>query len=151
MNAAAVGSVEVRPKKIRRVAIPVAVVLVVTFAVVGTLLRNTPTGVTFQVSDQVSMAVLGLLLAAGVMLLTRPRMRADSAGIEVRNIIGTQRYRWELVQAVSFPDGAPWARLELPEDEYVPIMAIQATDGAHAVAAMRELRELRRRLDAEQD
>jgi PH (Pleckstrin Homology) domain-containing protein len=135
---------EVRPQKVRRVAIPIAVALVLVFGVVGTLLRNTPTGVVFSVSDQVAMGLLGVLLACGVLLLTRPRLRADVDGVEVRNIIGTQRYSWPLVQAFTFPDGAAWARLELPEDEYVPIMAIQAADGERAVTAMRELRELRR-------
>lgn len=141
-------AVEVRPRKVRRVAIPIAVVLVVVFAVVGTLLRDTPTGAVFTVADQVAMGFLGVLLAAGVLLLTRPRLRADAEGLEVRNIIGSQRISWQLVQGITFPDGAPWARVELPEDEYVPIMAIQATDGDHAVAAMRELRELRRTIDA---
>ncbi|MER6988181.1 PH domain-containing protein [Saccharopolyspora hirsuta] len=125
-------------------AIPLAVLFVVVFAVVGTLLTNSPTGVIFSVSDQIAMAMIGVLLAAGVMLLTRPRLRADAEGLEVRNIIGTHRYSWPLVQAVSFPDGSAWARLELPEDEYVPIMAIQAADGEQAIKAMRDLRELRR-------
>ncbi|MDA3627472.1 PH domain-containing protein [Saccharopolyspora oryzae] len=125
-------------------AIPIAVVLVVVFAVVGVLLRDSPTGAIFSVSDQISMGVLGLLLAAGVMLLARPRLRADAEGLEIRNIIGTHRYSWPVVQAVTFPDGSSWARLELPEDEYVPIMAIQASDGEQAIKAMRDLRELRR-------
>lgn len=141
------GAVEVKPRKVRRVAFPIAAVLVIIFAVVGTLLRNTPTGVYFRVSDQVSMVALGMLLAGGVLLLTRPRLRADADGIEVRNIISTQHYAWYLVEQISFPNGAPWARLELPEDEYVPIMAIQASDGERAVAAMRRLRELRRSLE----
>ncbi|RRO18136.1 PH domain-containing protein [Saccharopolyspora rhizosphaerae] len=140
--------VQVRPRKVRRVAFPIAGVLVVVFAVVGTLLRDTPTGAVFSVSDQVAMGLLGVLLAAGVLLLTRPRLRADANGLDVRNIIGSQHVEWELVQGITFPDGAPWARVELPEDEYIPIMAIQATDGEHAVAAMRALRELRRTIDA---
>jgi hypothetical protein len=141
-------AVVVRPRKVRRVAIPIAILLIAVFALVGTLLRNTPTGVVFNLSDQIAMGVLGLLLASGVMLLTRPRLRADADGLEVRNIIGTQRIPWQLVQGVTFPDGAPWARVELPEDEYVPIMAVQATDGDHAVTARRSLRELRRTIDA---
>ncbi|GAB3293502.1 PH domain-containing protein [Parasphingorhabdus pacifica] len=139
-------AVVVRPKKVRRVAIPIAITFVILFAVVGTLLRSTPTGVYFRVSDQVSMVGLGVLLAAGVMLLTRPRLRADKAGLEIRNVLATQHYEWGMVEAVSFPDGSAWARLELPADEYVPIMAIQATDGPHAVRAMRDLRDLRRKI-----
>ncbi|GAA2345166.1 PH domain-containing protein [Saccharopolyspora halophila] len=136
-----------KPVKMRRTAYPIAIVLVVVFAAVGTMLRSTPTGVVFSVSDQVAMGLLGVLLAAGALLLTRPRLRADAEGLEVRNIIGTTRVPWNLVEGVSFPDGAPWARIELPDDEYVPIMAIQATDGQHAVVAMRELRELRRSIE----
>ncbi|WP_370591171.1 PH domain-containing protein [Saccharopolyspora montiporae] len=128
-------------------AYPLAAALVIIFGVVGTLLRNTPTGVYFRISDQVAMGLLGMLLAGGVLLLTRPRLRADTDGIEVRNIIGTHRYSWNVSKQISFPNGAPWARLELPEDEYVPIMAIQASDGERAVAAMRKLRELRRSLE----
>lgn len=137
-------TVEVHPRKVRRVAIPVAVVLVVVFTIAGVLLRNTPTGAYFRVSDQVAMVGVGVLAACGVLLLTRPRLRADTEGIEVRNVIGTQHVPWSMVEAITFPDGKAWARLELPDDEYVPILAIQAADGEHAVRAMRELRQLRR-------
>lgn len=139
-------TVVARPQKIRRVAIPVAVVLVAFFSVVGTLLRSTPTGVYFRVSDQVAMVALGVLLAGGALLLLRPRLRADRDGMEVRNVIGTHRIEWDLVEGVSFPDGSSWARVELPDDEYVPLMAVQSADGAYAVSAMRELRELRRKV-----
>ena len=147
MSAPASDVVLVRPRKVRRVAIPAAIVLVVVFTVVGILLGNSPTGVIFRLSDQIAMVGIGVLLACGVLLFVRPRVRADLKGVEVRNVIGTQRYGWDLIQTISFPDSAPWARLELPEDEYVPIMAIQAVDGEHAVKAMRDLRELRRRVD----
>ena len=45
---------------------------------------------------------------------------------------------------ISFPDGASWARLELPDDEYLAVMAIQAVDGVRAVEAVRALRKLHR-------
>jgi hypothetical protein len=140
-------AVVVRPRKVRRVAIPIAVALVIVFAVIGVLLRGSEAGAYFRVSDQVAMVGLGVLLAAGVLLTLRPRLRADTSGVEVRNIVNTHRYDWSFVRTFSFPDGAPWARLELPEDEYVPVMAIQAYDGALAVQSMRQLRELRRKVD----
>jgi photosystem II stability/assembly factor-like uncharacterized protein len=43
---------------------------------------------------------------------------------------------------VSFPAGARWARIDLPDDEYIPLMAIQAVDKDRAVAAMDTVREL---------
>jgi hypothetical protein len=134
----------VRPRKIRLVAVLSAVGLVVVFAVVAVLLRNTPTGAYFRTSDQVAMAGIGVLLAAGVLLFARPRVRADAEGVEVRNIASTTRYPWSEVRQISFPDGASWARLELPDDEYVPLMAVQAVDRDHAVTAVRALRALHR-------
>jgi hypothetical protein len=134
----------VRPRRVRRVAAIASVVIVVVFTVVAVLLRNTPTGVYFRSSDQVAMVGLGLLIAVGILSLARPRLRAGAEGLEVRNILETKRVPWDLVLAVTFPEGAPWARLELPDDEYVAVMAIQAADGDHAVRAMRELRRLHR-------
>jgi hypothetical protein len=131
---------EARPRKVRRVAVAAAVLLIAVFAVVGTLLRNTPTGVYFRLSDQMAMVVLGLLLAGAALLFTRPRVRAGADGVEVRNLIATRMVPWELALRISFPDGAPWARIELPDDEYIAVMAIQSADGRHAVQAIRRLR-----------
>lgn len=133
---------EARPRKVRRVAVAAAVLLIAVFAVVGTLLRNTPTGVYFRLSDQMAMVVLGLLLAGAALLFTRPRVRAGADGVEVRNLIATRMVPWELALRISFPDGAPWARIELPDDEYIAVMAIQSADGRHAVQAIRRLREV---------
>ncbi len=133
---------QVRPRRALRAAILSAVVLVAVFSVVAALLRETPTGVYFRVADQVAMVLLGVLLAGGALLFARPRLRADAEGVEVRNLLATHRLPWALVQEVSFPDGASWARLELPDDEYVAVMAIQAADRQHAVTALRRLREL---------
>ncbi|HXV92100.1 MAG TPA: PH domain-containing protein [Pseudonocardia sp.] len=132
----------VRPRKVRWAAWVCAVVTVAFFVVIALLLRNSPTGVFFRLADQVAMVVLGLLVAGGILLLARPRARADATGIEVRNILSSTFYPWEVVRAVSFPDGASWARLELPADEYVSVLAIQAVDGQHAVDAITRVRAL---------
>jgi hypothetical protein len=130
----------VRPHKVRQVAIPVAVLLVVAFIVLAVTLNGSSTGVHLGISDKVSLAIVGAILAGGVLLLARPRVRADADGVEVRNLLFGQVVPWPQIRGVSFPDGAPWARLELPEDEYVPVVAIQAADGERAVRAIRELR-----------
>jgi hypothetical protein len=140
--------VEVHPIRVRQIAIVVAVLVFIPFAVGGVLLRATPTGVYFRVSDQVAMVLVGALLGLGVLLFARPRLRADAEGVEVRNVLSTGRYQWSDVQAITFPEGASWARLELPGDEYVPILAIQSSDGQRAVEAMRSLRHLRREVTA---
>jgi hypothetical protein len=49
---------------------------------------------------------------------------------------------WDDIVGVSFPTGARWARIDLPDDEYVPLMAIQSVDKDRAVAAMNVVRGL---------
>jgi len=132
----------VRPRKVRVVAWIGAVALLVLFVVVAVVLRNSDTGVYFRLADQVALVLLGLLLAGGVLLLALPRVRADADGIEVRNLLITRRLPWRDVERVAFPDGASWARLDLPDDEYLPVLAIQAVDRQRAVEAMRRLRAL---------
>lgn len=131
-----------RPRRTLVVAWACAVPIVAVFAVVAALLPDSDTGVHFRLADQVAIVLLGLLIAAGILLLARPRVRADARGVEVRNV-GLPRYLpWTQVRAVAFPDGASWARLDLPHDEYLPVMAVQAVDGQHAVAGIRRLRAL---------
>jgi hypothetical protein len=132
-----------RPRKIKFVAIPLAIAFVAVFTVVAFLLRSEWTGAYFQASDQIAMVGIGVMLAVGVLMFTRSRVRADESGIEILNLIGTKRFGWDQVEHVSFPDGASYARIELPDDEYVTIMAIPAVDGERSVTAMRELRKLK--------
>jgi hypothetical protein len=137
-------TVVVRPRRVRLFAGIGAVVLFAMFAVAGVFLRSSDTGANFVLSDQIAMFGIGIMLALGALWFTRPRVRADREGVEVRNMLGARRFGWSDVERLSFPDGSPWARLELPHDEYVPVLAIQAMDGERAVAAMRELRRIRR-------
>lgn len=131
-----------RPRRLLVVSWVGAVVVVALFAVIAVLLPTADTGVSFRTADQVALVVLGLFLAGGMLLVARPRVRADAAGVEVRNIVLTRRLAWTDVERVAFPDGASWARLDLPDDEYLPVLAVQAVDGQRAVTAMRALRAL---------
>lgn len=142
---APVERLDVRPRRARWIAVVLAVLLVAVFSVVGALLRRSDTGVYFRVEDQVAMVLVGVFLGGAALLFARPRVRADAAGVFVRNVVSTHRLPWSLVLRVSFPDGASWARLELPDDEYLAVMAIQAVDRQHAVHAIRDLRELHAR------
>ena len=87
----------------------------------------------FQTADQVAMALLGVVIAGVVLLFARPRLRVGAAGLSVRNLLGDKLVPWSDVVDVSFPQGARWARVDLPDDEYVPLMAIQAVDKDRAV------------------
>lgn len=143
-------SLVVRPRRVRLFAGIAAVVLFAMFAVAGVFLPQSDTGANFTLSDQIAMFGIGALLALGALWFTRPLVRVDRDGVEVRNMLGARRFPWSEVEQVSFPDGSPWARLELPHDEYVPVLAIQAMDGERAVTAMRELRRARREATEEE-
>jgi Bacterial PH domain len=138
--------VTARPVRLRRVAVAGAVVVVVLFVVVAVLLGHTSSeGVIFGPGDQVAMVVLGLLVAAGLLLLARPAVVADLDGVRVRNVVTTKDVPWEVVRTVSFPDGSPWALLDLADDDQISLLAVQAADGSRAVEAVRGLRALQAR------
>jgi Bacterial PH domain len=138
--------VRARPVRLRRVATGAAVVVVVLFAVISVLLGHTSSeGVVFGPADQVAMMLLGLLVAGGVLLLARPTVVADLHGVRVRNIVTTKDVPWEVVRAVSFPDGTPWAILDLADDDQIAMLAVQSADGRRAVATVRALRALHTR------
>ena len=133
--------VSVRPRRLTRVCRVAAAVVVVVFLGVGDTLRREE-GLTFGAADQVAMAVLGLLLAGGVLLLTRPRVEADPSGIRVRGLLGETVLPWQVVVGIRMDDGSPWAVLDLHDDEQVSLLAIQSNDGDSAVDAVVALRRL---------
>jgi len=90
----------------------------------------------------VAIALLGAVIAAVVLMFARPRLRVGRSGLAVRNLVGYRLIPWSEVVGVSFPQGARWARVDLPDDEYMAVMAIQAIDKRRAVDAMNRVREL---------
>jgi hypothetical protein len=133
---------EVRPHLTPYFAYAAAFLIAAAHIAVGALLRIKSSGVFFQPADQVAMGILGVIIAGGVLLFARPRLRVGAAGIAVRNLLTYRLIPWSDVVGVSFPVGARWARVDLPDDEYVPAMAIQAVDKDRAVEAMDRVREL---------
>jgi Bacterial PH domain len=143
--------IEIRPHLTPYFAYGAAVVIVAIHVAVGALLKVRSTGVIFQTADQVAIALLGVVIAGLVLLFARPRLRVGAPGVAVRNLFGYRLIPWSDVVGVSFPVGARWARVDLPDDEYVPVMAIQAVDKQRAVDAMDRVRNLldRYRSDAQ--
>jgi hypothetical protein len=118
--------------------------VVVIFTAVGLALHgrtDSGTGV-FGTADQVAMICLGVVGALGILLFTRPRVEADARGIRVRNLVGGYDLPWNVVRSIQFGRGAPWATLELQDDDLVSMMAVQAADKQYAVATVRALRTL---------
>jgi hypothetical protein len=99
-------------------------------------------GGVFHGADQFAMVGLGVVAAAAILMFSRPRVWAGPEGVKIRNVVGAYELPWQVVRSVSFPQGASWAQLELADDDVVSVMAIQAVDKEHAVAAVRQLRAL---------
>lgn len=133
---------EVKPRRVKIVAWLLATMMVIAFSVLALLLRITDTGVYFRVWDQLSIALIGVLIAMAFLLFTRPRLRAGPRGVSVRNLFGDKLVEWDLVLGLTFPEGAAWARLELPDYEYMPVLAVQIYDRMRAVEAVRDFREI---------
>ena len=133
---------QLRPHLTPYFAYGAAFVIAAAHITVGFLLKVGSTGVVFQTADQVAMALLGIVIAGVVLLFARPRLRIGAAGLSVRNLLGDKLVPWTDVVDVSFPPGARWARVDLPDDEYIPLMAIQAVDKSRAVEAMDTVRAL---------
>ena len=133
---------EVRPHLTPYFAYGAAFVILAAHVTVGLLLKIRSSGVIFQTADQVAIALLGVVIAGVLLLFARPRLRVGAAGVAVRNLFGYRLIPWSDVVDVSFPRGARWARVDLPDDEYIPVMAIQAVDKDRAVDAMDGVRKL---------
>lgn len=142
MTAPPAWDLQIHPHLMPRFAWGAAIFIAVAHIVVASLLKVNSTGVLFQTSDQVAIGGLGLIIAGALLLLTRPRLRVGAAGVSVRNLFGDRLIPWSRVVAVYFPAGKRWARVELPGDEYIPVMAIQVVDKERAVQAMDAVRDL---------
>ncbi len=136
-------TVDVTPRRLTVVCRGVAALVVVVFGVLALLLpRGATDGQAFGIGDQLAFFGFGLLMATGVLLMTRFRVRADVTGIWVRNVLGERYFPWGLVVSVDLPEGASWAQLELHDDETVALLGLQSNDGDATVEGVLALRKL---------
>ncbi|MFN8070945.1 MAG: PH domain-containing protein [Mycobacterium sp.] len=142
MNESQSWDAEFRPRLMRRAAYAVSAVIAVAGIVVSWFNRRS-SGAYMRVADQIAWGGVAVLIAAAILvLLTRPRVRVGSAGIQVRNVVEDRLIPWSNVVDVSFPKGKRWARVDLEAYEYVPLVAVQAVDRERAVSAMDTMRQL---------
>lgn len=135
--------VDSRPVRLARVCWGVAGLVMVVFTAVAVALGTATSGdAAFRLGDQIAMVVLGALIAGAVLGFTRPRVHADLDGVRIRNVLGEKLVPWQVVRAVRLDDGAPWASLDLQDDDTLALFAIQSNDGDRAVEAVLGMRAL---------
>ncbi len=135
-----------RPRRMPRVAVVAAIVVLAIHVTFGALLTISDTGArNIGLSDQLAIGLIGVIITGAVLLFTRARLRVGPAGVGVRNLVGERVFEWDRVEGMTYPDKGFSARLLLPADEHVPVLAVQAWDSDRAVAAMTAFRELEER------
>lgn len=144
-------AVRARPVVIARWAVGAAVAVLALFVVIALVMTGSESaGAPFTSSDQIATGLIGLLAAAGILLLTRPRLVADRHGLRSKAWAGRYRYiPWDVVVDVRFPTGVQFARAVLPGEEYLSLYAVNRFDGERAVETMDRLRALQARVRAE--
>jgi hypothetical protein len=137
------GPLEYQPRKSRIGAWIGAAVAFVGFTALSFTLGNTTVeGGAVTIADQAAMIGLGVVGAGIALSFLRLRVRADEKGIEVTNVTSKRYFPWQVVTAINFTDKMTWATVELADDDEMSIMAIQVSDKARAVAAIKHLRAL---------
>lgn len=136
-------SVNARPRRLFLLCAACAVVVVAVCVASSFFLDESPgSGDRHERGDQAGLIVLGVVLALGILALSRARVHADERGIRGRNLIGSYDLPWAAVTRVRFDDDSPWAALDLVEDERMAVMAVMAIDREYALRAVTELRRL---------
>lgn len=137
---------EVSSKRLRHFAWLVIVVVMAVHIFMGITVGIGYTGASITPIDQWGFVGVGVVLSiVAYIAFTRPRVRVNPDGVEVRNLIGTRFYPWTVIYGLTFPENARIARLELPEFEFVPMWAMQSADGERVVKAVSDFRVLEAR------
>lgn len=133
---------EVRSKRLILWMVVFQAIIMIFHIILAVLVKVGDSGAVVTTGDQWSFVGIGVVFSACCLFMLRPRVRANSDGVEVRNFLSPQFYPWDVIYGISFPQGSRWARLELPDFEYVPMYAIQAADGQNTVQIMQQFRSL---------
>ena len=129
-----------RPKASLRMGVSLSVSLVAA-SLLGWFMTPPITRALFtpiQVLTLVFFLLIMVALALGIGLCY---VRADAAGLRLRNGIKTYEVPWREVKAIRYRDGDPWPFvLVRSEIEQRPLMGIQRSDRDYAVRCVDDLR-----------
>ncbi|MGW5875812.1 PH domain-containing protein [Nocardiopsis terrae] len=128
-----------RPRAVRLVAYGLGALIVATMVALAVSLPAD-----WRLMDRVLVVGLGLVVAAGLHMLARPRLIATGRKVIVTNGIRTHHLAWPEVLDIRMPVGEPWPSLDLSDGTSLPVMGIQSADGE---LARRNLAEFRSMLD----
>ncbi|GGZ88218.1 PH domain-containing protein [Streptomyces subrutilus] len=126
-----------RPNRTRAVLLGVGLAMFVTITAVAVLLDSLSPG------ERVSFVFIAVLLSSVLVLLSRPKVVADEAGVTVVNLTSTRRLAWAQILRVNLRPGDPWVFLDLSDGTSLPALGIQpGVAKARAIGDARALRAL---------
>ena len=135
--------VTARPHVSARIAWASSAFVLIVFVITALVMKRYNAGAAFDDKDQGGTVMVGIVLAALLIMPTRPRLVADEQSVRLRSFLGGWRVvPWNVIVDVRFPSKVRFAQLVLPAEETFAIYAIQRLDKQRAVEAMRQLREL---------
>jgi hypothetical protein len=126
-----------RPHRTRAVLLGAGLVIFATITAISLLLENLSPG------ERISFVVTAALMASVLVLLSRPKVVADEAGVTVVNLTTTRRLEWAQILRVNLRPGDPWVFLDLSDGTSLPALGIQpGIAKAQAIGDARALRAL---------
>ncbi|MFG2982296.1 PH domain-containing protein [Streptomyces sp. NPDC048258] len=126
-----------RPTRTRAVLLSAGLAMFVTITAVAFLLE------TLSAGERISFVFTAVLLSSVLVLLSRPKVVADEAGVTVVNLTTTRRLEWAQILRVNLRPGDPWVFLDLSDGTSLPALGIQpGVAKAQAIGDARALRAL---------
>ncbi|MFB7467007.1 PH domain-containing protein [Streptomyces sp. NPDC056224] len=126
-----------RPTRTRAVLLSAGLAMFLTITAVAFLLENLSPG------ERISFVFTAVLLSSVPVLLSRPKVVADEAGVTVVNLTTTRRLEWAQILRVNLRPGDPWVFLDLSDGTSLPALGIQpGVARAQAIGDARALRAL---------
>ncbi|MEU8775661.1 PH domain-containing protein [Streptomyces sp. NPDC048606] len=126
-----------RPTRTRAVLLSVGFAMFATITAVALMLERLSTG------ERISFVFTAALMSSVLVLLSRPKVVADEAGVTVVNLTTTRRLAWAQILRVNLRPGDPWVFLDLSDGTSLPVLGIQpGVARAQAIGDARALRAL---------
>lgn len=153
-DAVAPSTLVIRPRRLRRIAVLIAVALAGLTAF-GWFALPVEIRVLFTLSQRLTLLGVLAFLVLVMLALAMSVVRADADGLWFRNGLRTHRVPWDRVHQIILRRGDPWAFVLLTPADGTPftvdldaekrqLMAVQYGDGAAAQIGVEELRRRQR-------
>ncbi|MFE9558074.1 PH domain-containing protein [Streptomyces sp. NPDC006692] len=124
-----------RPTRTRAVLLICGAAMFVAITAMSLLLEGLSGG------ERGSFILMAALFAAVLVLLSRPKIVADDAGVTVVNLTARRRLAWAEILRVNLRPGDPWVFLDLSDGTSLPALGIQP--GIGKAGAIRDAKALR--------